>query len=283
MRKTNWIAFIGLPNVGKSTLVNQLVGEKVSIITPKAQTTIQSLRAIKIDGDTQLVFIDTPGIFSAKTPREKQMVKLAWQKLAEADVICIMVDAQKALDESTNLLMQQLKKRSFSYNLIINKIDKIAKPQLLHIAAKLDQLRIFENIFMISALKKDGIDKLNEYFLKTARLSEWFFTEDEITDAPLYFLVSETIREKIFFNTHNELPYNVKIEIVSWKKKKDMTIIHANILVKNESHKKIIIGKSGEILKKIGTQSRKEIERLVGTKIFLETHVKIGLPKFWHS
>ena len=276
MQKTNWIAFIGLPNVGKSTLVNQLVGEKVSIVTPKAQTTRHSLKGIKVEGDTQLIFIDTPGIFEARTAPEKLMVQLAWKKIGEADEICLMVDSKKSLDKRTRQLLKQLATKKLICNLVINKIDKISKPELLHIATELNKLCQFKNTFMISALKNNGVDGLFKYFMQSAKESPWFFSQDEITNAPLYFMVAEIIREKIFFNTHQELPYNTYVETTHWEEKENITVIHASLIVKNASHKKIIIGKNGALLKKLGTQSRKEIEKLLGKKIFLNLHVKVS-------
>jgi GTPase len=276
MQKTNWVAFVGLPNVGKSTLVNQLVGEKVSIVTPKAQTTRHSLKGIKVEGDTQLIFIDTPGIFEARTAVEKLMVKLAWRKMGEANEICVMVDSKKALDKRTRQLLSQLDQKKLVYNLVINKIDKISKPELLSIATELNKLCHFKNTFMISALKNSGVDVLFKYFMKTAKEGPWFFAKDEITNAPLYFMAAEIVREKIFFNTHQELPYNTCVETMHWEEKENITVINVSLIVKNISHKKIIIGKQGALLKKIGTHSRKEIEKLLEKKVFLSLHVKVS-------
>lgn len=272
---TNWIVFIGPPNVGKSTLVNRLVGEKVSIVTPKAQTTRSSLKGIRVEGSTQLVFIDTPGIFEAKTRNEKILVNSAWQTVNDADEICLMLDVKKALLPKNLELLQHINKRSIMCNLVINKIDLLPKPKLLDMIAQLNQLCDFKNIFLISALNGDGVDKLFDYFMATALPKPWLFDEDDFTDAPLHFMVSEIVREKIIFNTHQEVPYNVYVQTDHWEKKENIEVININIFVTTESHKKILIGKDGSLLKRIGTQARKEIERLVDKKIYLGLHIKV--------
>lgn len=274
-QKSSWIAFIGRPNVGKSTLVNNLVGEKISITTPKAQTTRNSIKGIRIENDTQFVFIDTPGMFDAKTRMEKIMVDSAWQKIEEVDEVCLIIDAKNPLDDKTLKIIKLLNKRNARCNLLINKIDLIPKAQLLDIASKLSELHDFKNLFMISALKSKGIDDLLKHFLKSSKYRPWLFPKDSISSAPLYFMACEIVREKILFNTHEEIPYNIHIEKESWEEKENSTIINLKIMVKNLSHKKILIGKQGSLLKKIGTQARYDIEALLGKKVYLSLFIKV--------
>jgi GTP-binding protein Era len=275
--KSNWITFIGAPNAGKSTLLNKLIGTKISIVTPKVQTTRTMLKGIKVIDNTQLVFTDTPGIFQkAKTKLEKYMLSCAWSSLQEANQICLLVDCTKYDELNTQYLIEQLISQNVKVILIINKIDLIKKPLLLPVVEKLSKNQnIFEKIFMISALEDDGVKDLEEYFLQTAKPSPWFFNGEDITDAPMRFLVAEMVREKVFLFTNQELPYNIAIETETWDESDKLVSIRVSIKVIRLGHKKIIIGHAGQLIKKIGTKARQDIEALIGKKVFLSLFVKV--------
>ena len=275
--KSNWITFIGIPNAGKSTLLNKLTGTKISIVSPKVQTTRTMLKGIKVIDDTQLVFTDTPGIFQkAKTKLEKYMLNCAWGSLQEANQVCLLVDCTKYEDHDNQYLLNRLSEQKFKVILVLNKIDLIEKRLLLPLTQKLNQnYDIFEKIFMISALEDDGIKDLEEYFIQNSKPGPWFFDKEDITDAPMRFLVAESIREKIFFHTSQELPYNIAVETESWEETDKLASISIVIKVVRLGHKKIIIGKGGQLIKKIGTQARKDMEELLGKKVFLTLFVKV--------
>jgi len=274
-QKANFITFIGAPNVGKSTLLNKLMDQKISIVTPKAQTTRTSLKGIKIFGDTQLVFIDTPGLFDPKTYGDKLMVDCAWQMISGTDKVCLLVDAKNHLTSRNRDTIEKLKQEKIKTILIINKVDTISKQTLLQIAQELNALYDFEQTFMISALKGKGTDNLIKYFTETAEAQPWPFGEDEITTAPIKFMISEIIREKVFLFTNKEVPYTTHIEVEHWEENDNADIISVLIQVRDKNHKKIILGAQGSLIKKIGTKARLEIEPLLEKKIYLRTHVKI--------
>ncbi|MCH9753932.1 MAG: GTPase Era [Alphaproteobacteria bacterium] len=274
-QKANFIAFIGAPNVGKSTLLNKLIGQKLSIVTPKAQTTRTSLKGIKVFGDTQLIFIDTPGLFDAKTYTDKVMVDCAWQMIAGTDHVCLLVDAKNPITSFNKDIIAKLHKENIPITLIINKVDTVEKATLLESTKKLNDLHQFENTFMISALKGKGTDDLISYFTDTALPQPWPFAEDDITTAPINFMVSEIVREKIFLYTNKEIPYSTHVEVEHWEKKNETDFISILIRVRDKNHKKIILGSGGSLIKKIGTKSRIEIQELLENKVFLKTHIKI--------
>lgn len=279
--KSNWITFIGVPNSGKSTLLNKLIGTKISIVSPKVQTTRSLLKGIKVIDDTQLVFTDTPGIFqTAKSNLEKHMLNSAWGSLQDANTICLIMDCTKANNEENQSLLKNLQENKVKFSLILNKIDLIQKDMLLPLIAQLSKEYEFENIFIISALKADGLHDLEKHFVKTAIDSPWHYNADDITDAPLRYLVAELIREKIFFNADQELPYNMAVEIDKWEDTGKLAKISATIKVVRQAHKKMIIGSGGLMLKKIGTQARHDIESLLAKKVFLTMFVKVT---DWHN
>ena len=274
-KKTNYVVFIGLPNVGKSTLVNSLVGQKVAIVTHKAQTTRNALKGLLVVDDTQLVFIDTPGIFNPKKKLDKFMVNTAWQQVKEANVVCLMIDARNCKSEDQEQLFSRLKKQRVSCNLIINKIDLFKRDRLLELSSELNAAYPFENTFMISALKKDGLKALLKYFMSTAVHSPWLFDEDALTNAPMLFLISEIVREKMLIFTHEEVPHASTVKTESFAEQESLVKIEVTILVKSEGHKKIVLGNKGSMIQKIGTSARHEIEKLVGKKVYLATFVKV--------
>jgi len=274
-QKASFITFIGAPNAGKSTLLNHLMGEKISIVTHKSQTTRNSIKGIKVFGDTQLIFVDTPGLFEAKTYTDKTMVDCAWQMVEGADVLCILIDAKHALDVRNKKLLSQLKSQNVEAMLVINKIDKIAKTDLLKIAHELNNMHNFRQTFMISALTGDGTEDLLQYFLKHASQQPWPFGEDDVTTAPIKFDIAEIIREKLLIYTNQEIPYTTTIEIEHWESQKNSEKILALMKVRNKNHKKIILGSQSDVIKKIGTKARIDIEKLLGKKVFLKIHIKI--------
>ena len=274
-KKSNFITFIGAPNAGKSTLLNLLMGQKISIVTHKAQTTRTSIKGIKIFGDTQLVFIDTPGLFKPKTYTDKFMVDCAWQMVSGTDNVCLLVDARFALADYNKKIIENLKKEKIRAILLINKIDKTPRDRLLEVTKELNSLYNFEQTFMISALKNDGIDVLLDYFISTADLGPWPFAEDEITTAPIKFSVSEIVREKLLLYTNQEIPYTTHVVVEHWEKKKNVEVISILLRVRDKNHKKIILGAQGELIKKIGTKARLDIEKLLGQKVYLSIHIKI--------
>ncbi len=275
--RTNWITFIGSPNAGKSTLLNKLIGTKISIVSPKVQTTRTVLKGIKAIENTQLVFTDTPGIFQkAKSKLEKYMLHSAWGSVQEANQVCLLIDCTRYDNSDNQYLLSQLTEQEFKVVLVLNKIDLIEKKFLLPLTQKLSQSHdIFQKIFMISALQDDGVKDLEEYFIQNAKPSPWLFNKDDITNAPIRFLAAEAIREKIFFHTNQELPYNIAVETESWEETAKLTSINITIKVMKLSHKKIIIGKGGQLIKKIATQARKDIEALLCKKVFLTLFVKV--------
>lgn len=275
-QKTKFITFVGAPNVGKSSLLNLLMDRKLSIVTPKAQTTRTSLKGIRIFGETQLIFIDTPGLFNPKTYTDKVMVDCAMQMLSGTDEVALLVDAKNPLTDANREIIDNIKKEKVPSILLINKIDKVKKPDLLKIAKELNDLHTFEQTFMISALKGKGVDTLLDYFISSAELFPWPFSEDEVTTAPLKFMISEIVREKIFLYTNKEIPYSTYVEIEHWKEQSNTDVIDILIRVRDRNHKKIILGSQGELIKKIGTKARTEIEKLLDKKVFLRTHIKIS-------
>jgi len=274
-QKASFITFIGAPNVGKSTLLNRLMDQKLSIVTHKAQTTRTSLKGIRVFGDTQLVLIDTPGLFNAKTYSDKVMVDCAWQMISGTDHVCLLVDAKNPLTSFNKDIISKLHKEEIPIVLIINKVDTVEKIKLLEATKKLNELHQFENTFMISALKGRGTDDLISHFIDTATPQPWPFAEDDITTAPIHFMVSEIVREKVFLYTNKEIPYSTHIEVEHWEKKDKTDVISILIQVRDKNHKKIILGSGGSLIKKIGTKARVEIESLLEKKVFLRTHIKI--------
>lgn len=268
------VAIIGAPNAGKSTLVNQLVGGKISIVSPKVQTTRVNVRGICMHKETQLVLIDTPGIFSAEKPFEKGLVKAAWSGVKAADVLLVLVDARKALDDDTQNILKKLPEKR-SIFLAINKIDKVKKDKLIELAAELDKAAHFERIFMISALTGDGIDDVKEALAEKMPAGDWLYPEDDLSDQQISALAAEITREKIFYKLSQELPYSITVEPEAWEESKNMVTISQCILVQKENQKKIVIGQGGAMLKQIGMSSRRELEKMLGKKVHLSLFVKV--------
>ena len=275
IKKCGVIAVIGEPNAGKSTLVNQLVGSKVSIVTPKVQTTRFNVRGVCIFEDTQFIFVDTPGIFDASKQFEKAMVNAAWAGIGDADAALLIVDGTKSISDALTNIAEGLRKTKKPLFLAINKIDKLKKEQLIVLMAEYNRVAKFEGIFMISALKGSGVDYLKEHLARAMPESPWLYPEDEMTDIPVRMLAAEITREKLFFILGQELPYAVLVETESWEEKENIIKISQAVYVQRESQKKIVIGAGGAMLKRIGTSSRRELEKLLEKKVHLGLFVKI--------
>lgn len=274
--RAGFIAVVGAPNVGKSTLINRLVGAKVSIVSPKAQTTRTRILGICMAGSAQAIFIDTPGIFKPRRRLDRAMVAAAWGGAGDADHVLLMVDATRGMDENTRNIVAKLKKSSRRAALAINKIDLVNKQDLLVLTADLRDAGGFDETFMISARNGSGIDDLMANL--TARLPEgpWLFPEDQVSDMPERLLAAEITREKLYNELHRELPYATTVETESWEDKKDGSVRIAQVIyVERDTQKAIVLGKNGRQIKRIGAQSREELQDILDTAVHLSVFVKV--------
>ena len=281
--KSGFVSLIGRPNVGKSTLLNLLLGEKIAIISDKPQTTRNRILGIKNQPEGQIVFWDTPGIHRARSRLNQSMVKTALATYKEVDGICFIVEANRPFDDENDYILETLRKVEKPVLLVINKIDLIPKPELLPIMDGYSRLRSFEQIIPISALLGQGAEVLVAEMLKILPVGPRLFPEEMITDLPERFLAAELIREKVFLRTREEVPYATAVVIEEFKEReeKNLVFIKATIQVERESQKGILIGEKGRMLKEIGRRAREEIESLLGTKVFLELWVKV--EKNWRE
>jgi GTPase len=278
-----FVALIGAPNAGKSTLINALVGSKVSVVSRKAQTTRTTVRGIVIEGDAQIIFVDTPGLFAPKRRLDRAMAASAWGAAADADVLALLIDARQelggsrpALSEQTETIVQALAESKVRKVLALNKIDLVDRQALLALAERLNSALEFEETFMISAATGDGLDQLRARLGRMMAPGPWLYPEDQITDAPIRALAAEITREKLFERLHDELPYQATVETDSWKELPDGSVrIEQTIFVSRESHKKIVIGEGGRTIKSIGTASRKEIAEANDGPVHLFLFVKV--------
>ena len=279
--RSGFVAIIGAPNAGKSTLMNFIVGAKVSIVTPKVQTTRTRIKGIAMVGDSQIIFIDTPGIFAPKRRLDRAMVNAAWQGTDEADIILLLHDsARSPSDEETANIINRIEniQREFpnrKFALILNKIDLVKPENLLGKASKLSKIINFEKIFMISAKKGKGVKDLVRWLAEQMPQSPFLFDPNDLSDMPQRQLASEILREKLFINLHQELPYQLTVETDSWLEKEDGSAeIHISIYVAREGHRGIILGKKGQTMGRIGKAARLELENMFERRIHLFTHVK---------
>jgi len=274
--RAGFVALIGAPNAGKSTLLNQMVGSKVAIVTHKVQTTRTRLRGIAIEGTSQLVFVDTPGIFKPKRRLDRAMVQAAWGGAQDADLVVLLIDAQRGLDEDVARILEGLKEGGRPAVLALNKIDLIKREELLALADDLNKRFAFSDTFMISAERGDGVADLRAYLAEKMPPGPWLYPEDQIADAPMRSLAAEVTREKLFLRLHEELPYSLTVETESWKELKNGSVrIEQVIFVQREAHKKMVIGKQGGTLKKIGELARKELEEMLERRVHLFLFVKV--------
>jgi len=274
--KAGFVALIGAPNAGKSTLLNSLVGSKVSIVSRKVQTTRALVRGIAIEGEAQIVFVDTPGIFKPKRRLDRAMVTSAWGGAGDADVIALLLDVRKGIDEEAGAILDKLPDLKQAKVLILNKIDLIERSRLLELSAKLNEKVPFAHTFMISALKGDGIDTLRRQLAGMMPQGPWLYPEDQISDAPLRMLAAEITREKIYERLHEELPYQSTVETDQWQQRPDGSVrIEQTVFVERDSQRKIVLGKGGQTIKAIGQAARKEIAEVAEAPVHLFLFVKV--------
>lgn len=274
--RCGFVALIGAPNAGKSTLINQLVGAKVSIVSRKVQTTRSLVRGIAIEGAAQIIFVDTPGIFAPKRRLDRAMVTSAWGGAGDADAVALLVDARQGLDEEVAAILARLPQLGGVKILVLNKIDTVEPPALLELASKINAVMPFADTYMISALRGHGVPKLRQDLGALMRPGHWLYPEDQISDAPLRLLAAEITREKIFERLHDELPYQSTVETDVWKDMPDGSArIEQTIYVMREGHKKIVIGEGGRTIKAIGTAARKDIGEAAEQTVHLFLFVKV--------
>jgi GTP-binding protein Era len=274
--RCGYVAVLGAPNAGKSTLVNRLVGAKVSIVTPKVQTTRTRVLGIAVKGETQLVYVDTPGIFQPKRRLDRAMVAAAWAGAEDADVVLLLVDAARGIDADTRRIIDGLKAQNRKAVLAINKVDLVRPEQLLPLADALAREGIFEPVFMISAASGSGVDDLERHFLARVPEGPWLFPEDQLSDMPQRLLAAEITREQLFLQLHDELPYASTVETEAWEEFKDGSAkITQTIYVQRESQKAIVLGQGGRQIKRLGERARAELERVFDRRFHLFLFVKV--------
>lgn len=275
--KAGFVALIGAPNAGKSTLLNQMLGEKLSIVSRKAQTTRMRVLGILTEGDTQACLIDTPGVFQPKKQIDKAMVTAAWSSLEDADMILLIADAsQRQPDEKLEHVMKALAKRKARATLVLNKVDKIKLEKLLPMTERLNESGLFDEIYMISALTGDGVDKLKKHIFAHMPEGPWHYPEDQLTDLPERLLCAEITREQILHQLHEELPYEAAVLPEQWETHKDGSIaIAQTIIVTRPNHRAIVLGKGGARIKTIGTAARTEMAAQLGCKVHLFLDVRV--------
>jgi GTP-binding protein Era len=275
-RRCGFVAVIGAPNVGKSTLVNALVGSKVTIVSPKVQTTRAIIRGIAIAGASQLIFVDTPGIFAPRRRLDRAMVATAWSGAHDADIVALTLDAKRGLDEEGAAIAAKLPDMRATKILIVNKIDLVAKPSLLGLVQEVNERLAFAATFMISAASSNGVEAVKQWLAAHVPEGPWHYPEDQISDAPLRALAAEITREKIYLRLHQELPYRSTVETDQWKELRDGSVrIEQTIYVERESQRKIALGKGGQAIKAIGALAREEIARLIEKPVHLFLFVKV--------
>jgi len=274
--RCGFVALIGAPNVGKSTLVNALVGSKVTIVSRKVQTTRALIRGIVVENNAQIILVDTPGIFAPKRRLDRAMVSTAWSGAHDADLVCVLLDAREGLDEEAEAICARLSDVAHPKILVINKIDLILREKLLALAKAANDRLAFTHTFMISALSGNGVDDLRRTLAAMVPPGPFHYPEDQMSDAPIRQLAAEITREKIFQKLHQELPYSSTVETDSWTERKDKSVrIEQTIFVERESQRKIVLGKGGATIKSIGADSRKEIAELIEQPVHLFLFVKV--------
>lgn len=274
--RAGFVALIGAPNAGKSTLLNQLVGAKVSIVSRKVQTTRTQVRGIAMSGQAQIVFVDTPGIFAPKRRLDRAMVTSAWGGATDADLIGVLIDVQKFDQEENTRLLERLGELKQPKFLILNKIDTVPKEKLLAITAAVNGRASFETTFMIAALTGYGVKDVLSWLETRLPLGPWLYPEDQLSDAPLRFLAAEITREKMFERLHDELPYRSTVETEQWQQRPDGSVrIEQTIYVEREGQRKIVLGEGGKTIKAIGQAARKEIAEAAEATVHLFLFVKV--------
>ena len=274
--RCGFVALIGAPNVGKSTLINALVGAKVSIVTPKVQTTRTLTRGIAVVEGAQLIFVDTPGIFSPRRRLDRAMIGTALGSTADADLVAVVIDSRRGLKDDDERILRELAELHAPKLLVLNKIDLVDKPALLALTHKINETANFAATFMISALSGDGVGDLKHWLAVHVPAGPWLYPEDQISDAPLRQLAAEITREKLYLRLHQELPYQSTVETEIWKEFKDGSVrIEQTVYVARESQRKIVLGKGGQTIKAIGAAARTEIAAAIEQPVHLFLHVKV--------
>jgi len=274
--RSGFVALIGAPNAGKSTLVNQLVGTKVSIVTHKVQTTRAIVRGIATHGDAQIVFVDTPGIFKPKRRLDTAMVTTAWGGAKDADIVMVLIDAERGVKGDADAILSHISSEGQPKILILNKIDRVKPETLLALTEEINARVKFVRTFMVSALNGSGCKAVLDYLAETLPAGPWYYPEDQISDLPMRQLAAEITREKLYLRLHQELPYSSTIETEKWEEKKDGSVrIEQVIYVERDSQKKIVLGEGGQTIRSIGQAARKEIGEILEQKVHLFLFVKV--------
>ncbi len=274
--RAGFVALIGAPNAGKSTLMNFMVGQKVSIVTPKVQTTRSRIRGIAMHEAAQIIFVDTPGIFTPKRRLDRAMVSAAWQGVEDGDKLLLVHDcARREPDEDTLKIIKKLSESGRTASLVLNKLDLATPERLLSRAGEMAALYDFEKIFMVSGETGNGINDLKKWLANEMPVSPYLFDPDNLSDMPMRLLAAEILREKLFLNLHQELPYQLTVETDSWDERKDGSAeVHLSIFVAREGHRGIILGKNGQSIRRIGTAARKDLEAALDRRVHLFSYVK---------
>lgn len=277
--RCGFIALVGAPNVGKSTLLNCLVGAKVSIVSPKVQTTRNRVMGICIAGDAQLIFVDTPGIFEPRRRLDRAMVGAAWKGAADADLVVLLVDAMRGTDANTRTILDGLAKARRKIVLVLNKIDLVKRETLLALTEKVNSAAggdLVSDTFMVSALSGDGVGDLRDFLAARMPQGHWLYPEDQLSDMPQRLLAAEITREKLYLRLHKELPYASAVETEEWREHDDGSVrIQQVIYVQRDSQKAIVLGKGGAMIKKIGAAARQELEEILDRRVHLFLFVKV--------
>ena len=276
-RRCGYVALVGAPNAGKSTLLNQLIGTKVSIVSPKVQTTRSRVLGIVIEGAAQLVFVDTPGIFAPQRRLERAMVAAAWAGAADADLVVVLIDAARGIDADAQRIVDGLKAAGRRAVLVLNKIDLVDRQRLLPLADRLRHDGIFDAVFMVSALSGDGVADLRRHLAGALPAGPWLFPEDQLTDLPQRLMAAEATREQVFLQLHQELPYAIFVETEGWEERDDGSVkISQAIHVQRPGQKAIVLGKGGSRIKTIGERARAELERMLDRRVHLFLFVRVS-------
>ena len=276
MTRCGYVALIGAPNAGKSTLLNQLVGQKLAIVTPKVQTTRSRLLGIATDDDTQLIFVDTPGIFAPRRRLDRAMVAAAWAGAHDADATVLLVDAARGLDDDTQRIIEQLNARDRTALLALNKVDLVRRELLLGLADRLSKAGPFAEIFMISGLTGDGVAGLRRYLAAALPEGPFLFPPDQLSDAQERFLAAEVTREQVFLQLHDELPYSATVETEGWEERDDGSVrVEQVIYVRRPGQRAIVLGEGGRRIKSIGARARAELATMLDRKVHLFLFVKV--------
>jgi len=275
-RRCGFVALIGAPNAGKSTLLNRLVGAKVSIVTPKVQTTRTRVLGIALHGAAQIIFIDTPGIFEPRRRLDRAMVAAAWSGAADADLVVLLVDAEKGMTRDVRRIVEGLAKAGRKAILALNKIDLVRRNSLLALSAELNDSGVFSDTFMISATTGDGVDDLMTLLVAAVPEGPWLYPEDQLSDMPERLLAAEITREKLFLQLRQELPYALTVETEEWEDRPDGSVrIGQVVYVQRDSQKAIVLGKGGQRIKSVGAAAREELEQMLGCRVHLFLFVKV--------